>query len=107
VVDYELPIDDISNELIDEIQRLRPFGTGNSEPLFLARDVRISSSKIVGQRHRKMMLRSASGQKSFEGIQFNVNPRIPLKTRYDKIFYRVNWNYWNGEKTAQIIIEEM
>ena len=35
-IDYELAFDDISKGLIDEIESLNPFGTGNPEPVFMA-----------------------------------------------------------------------
>ena len=107
LVDYELSLDEISDELINEIQLLQPFGTGNPEPVFLTRHVRVSSSKVVGQNHRRMVLESSTGRKAFKAIQFNINPQMPLKTHYDQVLFKLNWNYWNGDKTAQLTIEDM
>jgi single-stranded-DNA-specific exonuclease len=107
MVDYDLSLDEVSDNLIDEIQRLRPFGAGNSEPVFLTQHVRIVDSKIVGQNHRQMILKSAAGQKALNAIQFNINPQIPLKTHYDQVLFKLSWNYWNRGKTPQLIVEDM
>jgi single-stranded-DNA-specific exonuclease len=107
-IDYKLDFFDISNKLVDELESLKPFGTGNPEPLFMAQNVRIVSSKRVGQNHRQMVLDQPwerSGN-PIPAIQFNVDTRIPLTDNFDQIAYRLRWNRWNGRKRAQIIIEE-
>ncbi len=107
-IDYKLDFVNISNKLVDELESLKPFGIGNREPLFMAENVRIVSSKRVGQNHRRMVLDQPGAKtgKSLNAIQFNVDTRIPLKDNFDQIAYRLRWNRWNGRKSAQIIIEE-
>ena len=111
-VDYELDLNDISNDLIDELETLEPYGEGNPEPLFLARNVRASSPKIVGDgNHRQMTLRQVSENRTGKGIkaiQFNIDPDMPLKDHFSQIAFRLRWNRWNGRKIAQItIVEEL
>ncbi len=108
LIDYELDFDDISATLIEEIELLKPFGTDNLEPLFMARNVEVESAKIVGKNHRRMRLRQDSGKinKAFNAIQFNVNKKSVLQENFDQIAFRLRWNRWDGKKTAQIVIEE-
>ncbi len=108
-IDYELDFGDISDALIDEIESLKPFGSGNTEPLFMSRNVKVASSKIVGKNHRRMLLKQASGSigKTYNAIHFNIDPSIPLKEHFDQIAYRLRWNLWNEKKSAQLIIEEV
>ena len=108
-IDYELDFDDITGALIDEIESLKPFGSGNHEPLFMSRNVKVASSKIVGKNHRRMLLKQASGStgKTFNAIHFNIDPSIPLKEHFDQIAFRLRWNRWNEKKSAQLIIEEV
>ena len=107
-IDAEIRFDDISPELIDEIETLQPFGSGNSEPLFMSKNIEIVSSKIVGAKHRRMMIRqsdSRTGQ-SFQAIHFNIDPDKPAPKSFDKIAFRLRLNRWNGKQNAQMIIEE-
>jgi single-stranded-DNA-specific exonuclease len=106
-IDYELCFDDMSAPLIDEIESLKPFGTGNPEPLFLARNIDVVSSKIVGGNHRRMVLKQSSGRTGtkFNAIHFNIDSSISLKERYDLIAFRLRWNRWNKRKTGEIVIE--
>ncbi|UCD88493.1 MAG: single-stranded-DNA-specific exonuclease RecJ [Desulfobacterales bacterium] len=108
IIDYELHFTDISTGLIDQIETLKPFGNGNNEPLFVARNVNVISSKIVGHHHRRMRLSQSVGksQTVFNAIQFNVDPHASATEHFDQMAFKLRWNHWNGEKIAQIIIEE-
>jgi single-stranded-DNA-specific exonuclease len=107
-IDDSLRLDEISEGLIDELESLKPFGPGNPEPLFMANDVLVLSSRILAERHRRMILRQSDSEsrKSVAAIQFNVNLGLPFDHKFDRIAYRLRWNRWNGKKTVQVIIEE-
>ena len=107
-VDTQIHFDDISEELIDEIETLSPFGTENPEPLFIAQDIKVVSSKIVGKKHRRMMLAQnvqPSG-KPVPAICFNAEDNLLKKTIFSRIAFRLRWNRWNGHQTIQLIIED-
>ena len=108
-IDSELEVAAISDDLIDELELLMPFGVGNPEPLFLARDVKVVSSKIVGQNHRRMVLSQTSGYATatIAAIHFNVNDDDAKKFHFDQMVFRLHWNRWNGKKTAQIVVEDL
>jgi single-stranded-DNA-specific exonuclease len=107
-IDFVLDFEDISDKLIDELESLKPFGMGNNEPLFMAGNINVVSSTIVGNNHRRMVLSQGKGRtdKTFNSIHFNVDPDTPLKENFDQIAFRLRWNRWNGRKTAQLVIEE-
>jgi len=108
-IDCELGFDDITDNLVDEIESLTPFGNGNPEPLFIARNVEVFSSKIVGKNHRSMLLKQPAGKtpKFFNAIHFNALTDAPLKDSFDRIAFKLRWNRWNGQKKVQIIVEEI
>ena len=108
-IDGELDLADISNDLIDELELLMPFGTDNAEPLFLAGNINIINSKIVGKSHRRMVLSQPAGNttKTFAAIHFNVSDEDAKKFHFDQMVFRLQWNRWNGKKTAQIVIEDL
>ncbi|WP_207679712.1 single-stranded-DNA-specific exonuclease RecJ [Desulfonema magnum] len=109
-IDYELDFDNISDELIDELESLAPYGEGNPEPLFIARNISVASSKIVGENHRRMTLRqqvSGRSTKAINAIHFNIDTDKGLRQHFDQMAFRLGWNRWNGRKTAQLIVEEI
>jgi single-stranded-DNA-specific exonuclease len=107
-VDSQIHLDHISEVLIDEIETLNPFGNQNPEPVFMAQNIKVVSSKIVGENHRKMMLVQdvqPSGR-PFPAICFNAEDNLLKKTKFSRIAFRLKWNRWNGNKTIQLIIED-
>jgi single-stranded-DNA-specific exonuclease len=107
-IDYRLDFTDISDRLMDELELLKPFGIGNHEPLFMAENIGIASSKQVGGHHRQMVLKQKTGEaeKRFNAIQFNAGSTGFEKNYFEKIAYRLRRNRWNGRKSAQIVVEE-
>jgi single-stranded-DNA-specific exonuclease len=108
-IDCELSFNDINEHFIDEIDSLKPFGSANPEPVFLARNIAVSDLKTVGQNHRRMLLSQPGSQtqKKLNAIHFNVDSHQPVERFLEFVAFRLKWNRWNGNKTAQIIIEEI
>jgi len=108
-IDCELGFDDITETLLNNIEKLKPFGTANKEPLFMAKNIKVSSSKIVGGRHRRMLVtqQGVKTDKLINAIQFNIDINKPMQNHYERMAFHIKWNRWNGSKTMQIIVEEM
>jgi len=108
-IDSELTFDDVSDRLLDELESLKPFGASNNEPLFMARGIRVISSKIVGGNHRRMLLKQVFSRtsKTLSAIHFNVGARASIEDAFDRAAFRLRWNRWNGKKTPQIVVEEV
>jgi single-stranded-DNA-specific exonuclease len=108
VVDGILDIRDITPSLIDEIESLKPYGTGNPEPIFLAKNIRIVSSGIVGKNTRRMTLKPGEGSSGtgISAVQFNIDSLLPVALEIREMVYRLRWNFWNGNRTPQILVED-
>ncbi|MFZ0134726.1 MAG: single-stranded-DNA-specific exonuclease RecJ [Desulfobacterales bacterium] len=106
-IDCVLDFEQITDQLIDGIDALQPFGNGNSQPLFSAGDVRVGHSRLVGVRHRRMLLRQSETGRSFHAIQFNIDPANALPERLRQIAFHLQWNRWNGKKSVQLVIREI
>ena len=108
-IDSELDFDTISDALVNELEALMPFGTGNPEPLFMTANATVVSSKIVGENHRRMILRQSSAPNTpvFQAIQFNVDSRVSNKQNFSQVIFKVRWNRWKERKTVQLIVEDL
>jgi single-stranded-DNA-specific exonuclease len=108
-LDCELPLNAVTEALIDGLEILKPFGVGNLEPLFMARDVVVKSSQIVGRRHRRMVLQQSGPDAGsrLAAIQFNIDPQQRQPDFFPRMAYRLRWNRWNGSRTPQLLIEEI
>jgi single-stranded-DNA-specific exonuclease len=106
-IDAKLNFEDITDTLLDSLEVLKPFGPSNPEPLFLIKNVTVCFSKIVGQSHRRMTLKQfASGNKRINAIYFNFSESEPFRNYYEEMIVRLNWNFWNGTRTIQLVVED-
>jgi len=63
IFDTELSLDQITPELFACLQRLEPFGMGNPEPVFIARNLRLlAPPRVVKEKHLKIRVRQATGE---------------------------------------------
>ena len=108
-IDAVLNFEEISEDLVDQLESLMPYGSGNPEPLFMARDVAVVSSTWVGNNHRRMTLRQPGrgAEVSLRAIQFNADPGSATQTRFARMVFKLRWNRWNGSRTVQLAVENV
>ncbi len=70
-IDVPMPVDYVSENLINELQILEPFGKGNEKPIFAAKNLEILGARIIGQNRNvcKMRVQSEYG-KVMDAIYF-------------------------------------
>lgn len=106
-IDAEITFDQISTHLTDDLERLKPFGPKNREPVFMSKNIYVLSSKILVKKHLRMVLTQhpESNGSDFPAIQFNADPDDWNTSFFQRVAYRIQWNRWNGKKTLQLLIE--
>ena len=107
-LDAELDFDQLTPGFLDDLYTMQPFGSGNPEPLFGARCVRVAERRIVGQHHLSMTLfqGEAAASNSLKAIHFNAAPSETTRDAMDRIAFRARWNYWNSRRSIQLVIAE-
>ncbi|MCP4721450.1 MAG: single-stranded-DNA-specific exonuclease RecJ, partial [Desulfobacteraceae bacterium] len=107
IIDAELEFKDITFDLAVAIDGLRPFGNANPEPVFLCKSLRVVSSYIIGNLHRKMILKSvnAPSDHSVEAFHFNIGDTKNPPDYYDRLVFKLKINKFKPN-AAQIIIED-
>jgi len=109
--DFSLSSSAIKNKLINDINKLRPFGNYNLLPTFLVNNLKVIKHNIINNKHLTVILKTESGG-SIKGICFNC-----LKTNvghyllsYKKkinIIGQISENIWNNKKTIQLNIKDL
>ncbi len=106
-IDVSVRIGDINAELINELSRLEPFGTGNDEPLFGAKGLKPYNPRIVGNNHLKMLLKQNG--RSIDCIGFDFGRYLELvgaNALIDAAFYPTI-NEWDGGRYLQLNLKAM
>ena len=101
----------LNQDFYNNIKKLEPFGTGNSVPTFMLRDLKIIKPKILNNKHVSAILKSRTGF-SIKSISFNsINTKIGehLMSYIDNInvIGQINENIWNNKKTLQLTIRDL
>ena len=81
-----------------------PWGQGFAEPIFDDR-FEVLSSRVVGDKHWKLVLRPAGGALALDAIAFNAVESLPTMPARVHAAYRLDENEWQGRIKLQLRIE--
>jgi single-stranded-DNA-specific exonuclease len=108
-IDARLSHQNVCPALVDEIERLAPFGSGNPEPLFALSDLEVVSAQPVGQSHMRMRLIPTNGKTSrpLNAIYFNADSGPPVPKHIRHMACHLRWNRWQQTKRLQLVIKDI
>lgn len=98
--DAELDPDDINDSLLEEFQKLEPFGQGNPEPVFWSNQYQIQSQKVVGEKHLKILL--GAKYHCFEAIGFGMAGLQVADFSRIECLFACEFNEWQGRRKIQL-----
>jgi len=105
VCDAELPLFQISAELCSELDKLKPFGPGNSEPVMVAKSVLVIDSRPVKEKHLWLLLRER--ETTFQAMFFRAGIE-PLKSgSLIDLAYTIERRVWKSEPQIRLIIKDL
>lgn len=103
LLDGELRLRDLNWELLRWHELLQPFGQGNPQPLFLARNVEAAAPpQILKEKHLVLRLRQEG---RFQRAIFFGGAGFPLPDPPWDIAFRIGADEWEGEIRLQILVE--
>ncbi|TSK08057.1 MAG: single-stranded-DNA-specific exonuclease RecJ [Geobacter sp.] len=102
--DLELEAHAIDQGLVKELERLKPFGMGNPEPLFVLKGAVVEESRVLRGGHLK--LRVGQGGRSFDAIAFGLAEKGVPDGRVDLLFSPAI-NVWNGRTSLQLTVKDL
>ena len=109
VADLEMPLSLVGMPLLDLLKSLKPFGTGNPEPRFFAKDVTLVNKQTVGrtQDHVSLSLMSPNLAKPIRGIAFKMAPLFEPFGLGDKVdlIFTVRPNEYRGRVSPNLVVE--
>ena len=104
-VDAQMTLDAVTLANIKAISKLSPFGIGNPEPLFLFKDIIISSKKVIGSTGDHLKLKFGN----LDGVAFkkgDLDKDLNIGDSID-IVASLSINDWNNAQIPQLIIKEI
>jgi single-stranded-DNA-specific exonuclease len=110
--DAEIAPSAINIEFFEKVNLLAPFGSGNPEPRFVIRDVKLINSKIVGEKHIKNVF-IGSDSSTLKTISFNTvetelgSYLLKKNIKPFNIAGKLSLNEWRGQKNVEFIIDDI
>jgi single-stranded-DNA-specific exonuclease len=107
LADAELPLRDLTPDLLDYLEWLQPTGYGNPGALFISRNLKVKWPKPVGKDGAHLKLVVSDGWISFDAIAFRQGhwiSRIPLEI---DLMYSFEMNEYNGRKSLQLNVRDL
>ena len=107
-IDMRLPFPYITEQLVNELELLEPFGKGNPKPLFAERNLRVISPRIFGKNRNVLKCRLQDQQgNQMEAVYFgDVEDCLRAMEQKDvmSFTYYPTINEYMGRRTLQLTI---
>lgn len=112
-VAMEVHPSDVTFSLLEQLERLAPFGSGNANPLFVSRGVAIQDVLTMGKEREHLKLRLGVDGLNRDGIvdapwfyRGSMAELLAPGTTLDFCF-QPNINVFNGRRSIQFIVEDV
>lgn len=109
--DVDARLDEVSESLMKWHDFVGPFGSGFSIPLILFSGVQVLSKRELKGGHFRLKVSDREGKFSSEALLFTPTPRqidsLQNLPGYYDILGELQWNYFAGQKTTQVLIRDL
>lgn len=108
VIDASLKPEDVTVDLIQEVDRLAPFGMKNNKPVFHLSGMPYGIRKLGnGNKHLKMQFKYDGG--SVDGIGFGLGELADFITPDANVSVvgQLSVNEWNGNRKPQMVMQDL
>jgi single-stranded-DNA-specific exonuclease len=110
--DTEIAPSAVNISFYEKINLLSPFGSGNLEPRFLIKNVKVINSKIVAEKHIKSVLIGSDSSIiktiSFNSVETELSSYLLKKNiKSFNIVGKLSLNEWRGQKNVEFIIDDI
>ncbi len=109
--DLQAELSEINENLMRWFEILGPFGQSFSNPIFRMNQVRIKDILHLRGNHLKFKLEDSTTGRLLDGLFFSppksVVENLPKAGECADLLCEVQWNYFSGRRTLQVLIKDM
>ena len=94
---------EVTEELVQQIATLEPFGNGNAQPVLKSEGVRVVNQRRMGAdaQHVKLTLQDSQGQ-TLQVMAFSAPEHFFVEPGEQvNVWYQPDINEWNGRRTVE------
>lgn len=102
-VDAELPLREVNPGLLEEFDRLRPFGIGNEEPLLVSRNLWVDRKRPFGGSGQHLRVDLSEGARGHEAIFFHAGPMHAEEGTQIDLLFTPQWSFFRGTRSIRLL----
>ena len=108
---YEISLNAINKNFVNDINTISPYGEGIKSPLFLIKNIKIIKPMIIKEKFIKCYLKNRNS-KLLPAISFNfIKSDITKNLLYNKnevnLIIQLNEKFWNNKKQIETNIVDL
>lgn len=104
-LDGRLPLAEMNEALLRDLEKLAPFGAGNPEPILLLEGAEVCNAKIVGDRHLKARFRDGTG--TVDGFGFGMGDMVRHLNGNLSLAYVPRYDRGRGRRRLEVRIQDV
>jgi single-stranded-DNA-specific exonuclease len=104
--DVEAPLGAVDFVLAEELQRLAPFGVGNSSPTLVSENVTVDSAQPLSDKHLRLRLVQGTTARAAVGWGFLGHPKARKGEQVTAV-YQVDINSYQGVASVQLNLKAL
>ncbi len=110
-IDAQIPLSGITPAVVEEIERMAPFGEGNPRPVVASRGIRVAGSpRRLGRDGAHLSFLATDGRVSIRAIAFGRGPLAPVLSKADlrlDIAYTPGLDRWRGDGSLELSVKDI
>lgn len=108
-IDYEIEPELITEEFVEDLAKMEPFGQGNPKPLFMVRDVFVQYPKAIGSKQNHLKFLGQANDENIDMIGWSMHEKwVALgKPRSLDVAFYPGINEWNGKRNVQLEMKDI
>jgi single-stranded-DNA-specific exonuclease len=103
-VDARVRLAEVTDRLMDEFDRLRPFGMGNARPLLVARNLKVESRAVFGGRGQHVRMEVRDGNRRFEAVAFHASAIAAERGGAVDLFFSPERAVFRGNRSIRLLV---
>lgn len=109
-IDSYIQIDQITEKFYSILSQMDPFGPGNMQPVFAARDLSLLGEPLIlKEKHLKMTLKDNNGKHKITAIGFGMAEykTLIMNSNTFELAFTIQENHFNGTKSLQLYLKDI
>jgi len=103
-IDAVVPLNELSGNTYQAIQRLAPFGCGNPVPTFISRRLEVVDCHTMGSNNGHLRMKLKQGGDVWDGVAFRWGNNLAEIVSPLDIVYNLEVDRWRGEERLRLNI---